>query len=207
MDEGLVQIIEAVKSEAEAKSEEIIRNGKAEAERIIEAARKEAESTAKSAARDAEHTRNELMSQLRLAARDFILELKEELEQVMALGPLREATSNAMADSEFLQKLIVAMVSEYGKAEGAGSGEQITIKVPAAMQQDLETQLAAMFRETLEGGHPLIEGSDRLEGFTFSVGDAGEVTITPEAVVEGIKPFILTKFHDLLEGAAKDAAG
>jgi len=207
MDEGLVQIIEAVKSEAEAKSEEIIGAGKAEAESIIQAAKKEAAGVREAAKRDAERTRTELMSQLRLAARDFILELKEELEQLMALAPLREGIAEAMADTGFLRKLVQTMVAEYGKAEGAAEGEHVTVTVPAAMQQELAAQLPALFQESLKGGHPLLNASERLEGFTFSVGDSGEVTITPDAIVEAVKPFVLEKFHALLEGAGKDAAG
>ncbi len=207
MDEGLIQIIEAVKSEAEAKSDEIIKAGTAEAERIVESARKEADSIINAAKRDGERTRTEVMSQLRLAARDFILLLKEELEELIALKPLREGVADAMADPEFLQKLVLAMVAEYGRAEGAASGGQITITVPSVMREELDAQLSAMFQQELTAGHPLLKASDRLEGFTFSVGKTGEVTVTPEAIVESLKPFVLKKFHSLLEGAGKDAAG
>jgi len=207
MDEALEQIIETVKSEAESKSEQIINAGKAEAESVIQAAKKEAASIREAAKQDAERTRTELMSQLRLAARDFILELKGELEQLMALAPLRSRVAEAMADPEFLCKLVLAMVTEYSKAEGADRGNRVTVTVPASMQDEMAAQLPALFQETLKGDHPLIELSDRLEGFTFSVGDTGEVTITPEAIVEGVKPFVLDRFHELLEGGAKDAAG
>jgi len=207
MDEGLVQIIEAVKSEAEAKSEEIVNKGKAEAQEIIDSARKEAESITGNAKRDAERTHSEVMSQLRLAARDFVLQLKEELEELLALSPLRKGVAEAMVDPEFMEKLVMAMVTEYGKGEGAAPGGQITITVPAAMQQELAAELPAMFKDALKGGHPLLEGSDRLEGFTFTDGDAGEIMITPETIVESVKPYVLEKFHSLLESAGKDAAG
>ena len=134
MDEGLVQIIEAVKSEAEVKSEEIVNKGKAEAQKIIDSAKKEAESIIGTAKRDAERTHSEVMSQLRLAARDFILQLKEELEELLALSPLRKGVADAMVDPEFMKRLVTAMVVEYGKGEGAAPGGQITITVPASIQ-------------------------------------------------------------------------
>ena len=99
------------------------------------------------------------------------------------------------------------MVAEYGKGAGAAENAQITVTVPEAMRQELDAQLPAMFQESLRGSHPLIEGSDRLEGFTFSVGDTGEVTLTPDTIVEALKPFVLDKFYALLEGAGEDAAG
>ncbi|GAG40839.1 unnamed protein product [marine sediment metagenome] len=78
--------------------------------------------------------------------------------------------------------------------------------MPASMLDEMSAQLPAMLSKALQRGHPLIEASDRLEGFTFSVGGSGEVTVTPDAIVEAIKPFVLEKFHQILEGAAKDAA-
>jgi len=207
MDEGLVKIIEAVKSEAEVKSEEIINKGNAEAQNLIDSAKKEAESIIGAAKRDAERTHSEVMSQLRLAARDFILQLKEELEELLALSPLRKGVAEAMVDPEFMKKLITAMVIEYGKGEGAAPGGQITIGVPTAIQQELAAELPAMFKDALKGGHALLVGSDRLDGFTFTAGDTGEIMITPEAIVESVKPYVLKKFHSLLEGAGKDAAG
>ena len=89
MDKGLVQIIEAVKSEAETKSEEIVKAGKAEAQSAIETARKEADGIIAAAKRDAERASTEMMSQLRLATRDFILLIKGELEDLLALTPCR----------------------------------------------------------------------------------------------------------------------
>ena len=207
MDEGLAQIIEAVKSEAEVKSEEIVNKGKTEAQKIVDSAQKEAESIIGNAKRDAERTHSEVMSQLRLAARDFILQLKEELEDLLALAPLRKGVAEAMVDPEFMKKLVMALVIEYGKGEGAAPGDQITITVPAAIQQDFDAELPSMFKDALKGGHPLLEGSDRLEGFTFTDGDTGEIVITPEAIVESVKPYVLNKFHSLLEEAGKGATG
>lgn len=205
MDEGLVQIIEAVKGEAEAKSEEIVKAGKAKAQSVVDAAHKEAEGIVATAKRDAERAHTEMTSQLRLAARDFILLIKGELEDLLALTPCRQGVSADMADPDFLKKLVVAMVTEYGKGEGAGRGD-MTITVPTSMLDEMSVQLRAMLSKVLQGGHPLLEASDRLEGFTFSVGGSGEVTVTPDAIVEAIKPFVLDKFHEILEGAAKDAA-
>ena len=205
MDKGLVQIIEAVKSEAEAKSEEIVKAGKAEAQSAVEAAQKEADEIVATAKRDAERAHTDMMSQLRLAARDFILQIKGELEDLLALTPCRQGVSADMADPEFLKKLVLAMVTEYGKAE-SGSGEKMTITVPASMHEAMSAQLPVMLAQVLEGGHPLIEASDRLEGFTFSVKGSGEVTVTPDAIVEAIKPFVLEKFHEILDGAAKDVS-
>lgn len=207
MDEGLAQIIEAVKSEAEVKSEEIVNEGKAEAQRIIDSAKKEAESIVGTAKRDSERTHSEVMSQLRLAARDFILLLKEELEELLALSPLRKGVAEAMVDPEFIKRLVTALVTEYGKGEGTAPGGQITITVPTAIQQELAAELPALFKDALKGGHPLIDGSDRLEGFTFTDGDTGEIMITPEAIVESVKPYVLNKFHSLLEEAGKEATG
>ncbi len=204
MDEGLVQIIEAVKGEAEAKSDEIIKAGKAEAQSIINTAQKEADAIIEAAKRDAERAHTEMMSQLRLAARDFILMVKSELEELLALTPFRQGIARDMADPEFLKKLVLALVTEYGKAEGRGG--QMAITVPASMRDEIAAQLPAMLAHQLEGGHPIVESSDRLEGFAFSIGESGEVTVTPEAVVAVIKPFVLEKFHEILDGAAKDAA-
>ncbi|MFC1735308.1 hypothetical protein ACFL1X_04270 [Candidatus Hydrogenedentota bacterium] len=206
MDEGLVQIIEAVKTEAEAKSEDILNEAGKEADKIIEEAGKDAKKLIEAAAREGESAKTEVMSQLRLAARDFILTLKDELEDVMALKPLRASVAGAMADKAVLERLLVAMAAEYGKSEGAASGGDISVTVPASMSDEFSAQLSAMFAESLKGGHPLLKASDRLEGFTFSVGGSGEVTVTPDAVVEALKPFVLKKFHELLEGVAREDA-
>lgn len=205
MDKGLVQIIEAVKSEAEVKSEEIVKAGKAEAQSVIDAAHREADSIVETAKRDAERAQTEMKSQLRLAARDFILQIKGELEELLALKPCRQGVAADMADPDFLKKLVAAMVTEYGKGEGAGRSD-VTITVPTSMHSEMAEQLPAMLSKALQGEHPLLEASDRLEGFTFSVGGSGEVTVTPAAIVEAMKPFVLEKFHRILEGAAKDAA-
>ena len=199
MDEGLVQIIETVKEQAELKSDEIRQAARSEAEAIVEDAKKEAAKIVEDAKRRGEDTNNELISQLRLAARDFILQLKGELEELLVLAPLREAVKTAMEDAGFIKTLIAAMISEYA------SGESIKMTVPASMEADLAAQIPALMKEGLEGGHPLLEASDRIEGFAFKVGDSGEVTITPDAVVAALKPFVLAKFHEMLESAAEKA--
>jgi V/A-type H+-transporting ATPase subunit E len=205
----LSELIGALKQEGVKKGQDeadrIVGDGKKEAARILEEARHEADGIIGDAKKKADATMTNLDQQMSLALRDMLLKAKEELTELIALRPLREATNKALADPEFIKKLIFEIISKYVESRTAkGVKEELHIVIPENMRGQFVKEWVAMMRSELEM-QATLHTEAGLRGFKlFTEGGGGELVVDTDSMLDVMRPFVSERFHRILDEGAVD---
>lgn len=179
-------------------AERIVEEAKRQAAGIVEEARTESEALVAEAHRKAKETNDRLEQQLTLALRDFLLKAKAQLEELIAIKPLREKAKEAFADPQFMKKLIAEIVQAYLKRADAPQSHQIQITIPKEMREEFVTEWIKLMRDELHL-HAGLHTERGLHGFKLSAeGAGGELVVDDESIIELLRPFISERFHYLL---------
>ncbi|HPW45740.1 MAG TPA: hypothetical protein PKU96_05165 [bacterium] len=199
----LAGLIDVLKKDGIARgreeAEKVLNDAKVESARIIYEARTEAELIMNAAAKKSSDTMERLETQLELALRDFKLKAKSELEDLIAINPLREKVKGVMMDADFLKELISKMMDVFLKGEGAQGAKHISLTVPDELRGKFIGEWINMMRERIDSAITL-HSELSLFGFKISVDDRGGLRITDaDAIVDALKPFITERFHYLLD--------
>lgn len=202
----LANIIGALREDGVKKGKEeaegIVSAAKKDAAGILDEARTEAEDITKEARQKAQTIHERLETQLDLALRDFLLKAKGELEDMLALEPLRKACDKAMSDPEFIKKLIYEMLTSYAKSEASHGSRHIYITVPENMKEQFVKEWIVMMRDELNAAVTL-HAKGGLLGFELSSDMGGGTHITDSAsIVEALRPFISERFQYMLDKKA-----
>lgn len=92
---------------------EIIQNARSEAEALIADARKESEAILEEAKKKAEDVTRRIESEVRLSARQAIMNLRKEISELIQASVLKEPLSQAFDDQEFIRKLLETLVENW----------------------------------------------------------------------------------------------
>lgn len=205
----LSELIGALKQEGVKKGQDeadrIVGDGKKEAARILEEARHEADRIIGDAKKKADATMTNLDQQMSLALRDMLLKAKEELTELIALRPLREATDKTLTDPEFIKKLIFEIISKYVESRTAkGVKEELHIVIPEDMKGQFVKEWVAMMRSELKM-QATLHTEAGLRGFKlFTEGGGGELVVDTDSMLEVMRPFVSERFHRILDEGAVD---
>lgn len=184
-----------LRDEAVKESDQIIANAKKQAEKIIADANAEADSIL---------TRGQ--TELQLAARDAILELRESLERILE-AVLHNHVGAQLDDSLFLKELIQSIVQRYIDAD-IDSYAPIRINVEPEMRQQLcDWAIGKLRIDTGEdpGGFDFRD-TLRQAGFEFSLHGA-TIEITQESVVETLMQLVSPQLRQLIKQANQSGEG
>ncbi|GGE76735.1 hypothetical protein H1W37_00320 [Stappia taiwanensis] len=196
---------EALLASARAKAEAIIAEAEAQAAHLREAAHKDAEAE-KAATADA----------LKIAARDVVLSLRNEIA-----ARIGEETSRLLresfADEAFLQKLILAMAGRARQDADMDGADQVEIELPERVVTFEELRRSP--EEAREGtlSHFVVSLAANVlrEGVTFSAGPGFEgiririvdkdltVNVTEEAIAPLLMKHLQPRFHAVMDGVVR----
>ncbi len=181
---------EALKSQAEAEAAGIIKKAKDEADAIVAKAKSEGEQIAVQARED-----------LRIAARDAVLELRQSLSQILT-GVLQGEVKSALGDADFVKNALQELVREHAKSELTGD-----LKARIAVDQKLAKPLAEWAMRALNNGGKSVDvqGSLKSAGFEYRTAD-GILEVTEESVTDLLKEIVAPAIRDILDAASKNAA-
>ena len=199
----LDRLIGALKEEGVKKGEQeadrIVANAKKEAAEIVEGARTEADAIVGEAHAKSQVTLERLEQQLSLALRDFLLKAKVQLEDLIALKPLRERAAKAFSDPEFIKKLVYEIISSYAKREIAQEARHLHITVPEKMRGEFIKEWITMMRSELKMSATL-HSEEGLLGFKiYAEGEGGQLVVDADSLVEMLRPFVSERFHYILD--------
>jgi V/A-type H+-transporting ATPase subunit E len=209
MENEISQLIEALRQDGVEKGRQeakgIVAQAKGDAARIIEDARCEAERIIEAAEGRAKETMDHLSQQMALALRDLILKARTELEELLALRPLRREVGKAMADPEFVKRLIAAIATEYAKTWMAKEARQLRVEIPEEMKDEFMKNWVAMMRTELKA--PMTLHMEKgIAGFGLSVeGGGGKLVMDDASIMDAIRPFVSERFHRLIDEAMAGA--
>jgi V/A-type H+-transporting ATPase subunit E len=205
----LARLIEAVKDEGVGKGREardrMISDAKADAAKIVGDARDEADRIVSDAHNRSTAVMKNLDQQMSLAMRDLILKAKNELEELVALRPLRKQVAGAMSDPEFMKKLIFRIISDFTKQRTSKEQSQLHIVIPEDMKKEFMKEWLAMMRSDLDV-HATLHAEKGLEGFKlFREGGGGELIADTDSMIDIMGPFVSERFRRILEQEAGTA--
>lgn len=183
---------ERIRTEAEQQARQIIAEARAQAKQIIAEAEAECE-----------RTRLRSETELRLAARDAVVKLRETLERALR-GALSAGVDQQLNDEGFLRELLRDLVSQYVKLDIEGAGA-IQINVSKEMQQRLASWAIETVRAVHDAHGPAVDlhGTLTSAGFEYTIGE-GTTEITVESVVNVLSDLVSAELCEILAGAVSE---
>ncbi len=166
--EGVVKGKEAYEkhvAEAEKKAQEILSLAHTQEKEILDKAQKEAEKILENARQN-----------IRLAARDVVLKLQEEISHILRTIVNHKA-KKALEDQQILKEWILGMIQSHGKQSGC--------------VLEVSEKLAEDFKQTLKAELGLeLSQQKNLHGFCFQNAQGEKMEVTPESIEEALRPFL-----------------
>ncbi len=210
MGQTIQAFVDKIKAEgisaAETKAEEILAEAKTKAEEVLRQASQEKDRILAGAQSEAENLMSRSQTQLKLAARDAVLRLRDALNRALE-GLLAGAAAEKLADPDFVGKVLHEIVVQYGKAEIAGK-KNFRVNVPEAMHQQFVDWAIAHLGVKEEGGDRMgidLKGTLQQVGFEFSMTGA-TVEVTTESVVEVLSELVSPTLREVLDKSLVDGA-
>lgn len=184
---------EKLQSQAQKQADQIIAEAEAQARQIIAGAESEGASVL---ARS--------KTELQLAARDTIAQLRQSLTDSLN-AVIAEGAKTTLCDLDFLGKTLHQIVMLYAKANMERK-LHIDINVPGEIRDDLRTwALSEIGKEVVAEVRPSFDLRGRLHqvGFEYSVEKEGTVEVTLDSVVETISKLVTPALREVLKKAEK----
>ena len=159
-----------------------VQAGREEAQKLVDEARAEAEGIVAQAGEQAERITGEAREkaaeslrqgrdELELAARDVLLKLREAVMRALQAA-LARGSGEALADKEFLARLIHDVVVQYAQKDAAGAAD-VEVQVNDEALQSLTDWAAKEMAQETEGSKPQVNFKGRLASAGFEYTTAG----------------------------------
>jgi len=180
------QAAEKISRDAEQQAEQSVREAEAKARQILEDAERQRQMTV-------ERTRTDL----ELAARDTVAQLRNVLSQAVN-RLLTRAASTTLDDKGFLKELIRDVASAYAKADATGE-QMFDLNVAEPMKHKLADWAISSFHKGGEEQKLSVElhGALTTAGFEYKL-DGGTVEVTPESVVQVLSQIVTPQLQELI---------
>ena len=206
--ESFVQKLQADGVQAgQAEAEKIRQAAQADAEKVRQQARADAEKVLADAAAQAEAIVSRGRTELKLAARDALLRLRDALGRALEAVLSRGARAK-LSDVDFLGKVLHELVLLYAKSHLAGEAGDLELNVQPEMKNKLkEWALAEIGQSAVESLHTTFDLHGTLEGAGFEYKVSGAtVEVTVDSVVQTLKGLVGPELSAMLDQAlAEDA--
>jgi len=183
--------VEAGRHAAEA----IRREADAEARRRIEEAEAKARSIVQAANDERDRILANAQTELKLAVRDTVAGLREELSRSVTVL-LKRAVGEKLDDTEVVATLILETVRQYVAADAVGK-HTIEVNVSDAMRKRLVDWAIKTFHDPKAEIKPSLDlrGTLSSAGFEYSI-SGGTVEITPESVGQALARMVTPGLQD-----------
>lgn len=188
-----------------------VQAGREEAQKLVDEARAEAEGIVAQAGEQAERITGEArekaaeslrqgQDELELAARDVLLKLREAVMRALQ-AVLARGSGEALADKEFLAKLIHDVVVQYAQKDAAGAAD-VEVQVSDEALQSLTDWAAKEMAQEKAGSKPQVNFKGRLASAGFEYTTAGgKIEVTPESIASVLSEMVSPRLKELLDKA------
>lgn len=213
---GVEALIERLRDDGVEAGEKLAAERVAEAEAkaraIREAAEREAEQLVSRARAEAEELRRAGDEALRVAVRDAVLGLTDQLDRRFKEQVAR-MVKKAMKDEELLGRMVVAVAGSVREPVKAADSVEVVLPVEAVDLEDLRRDAKAesegpltgfarhVAREALRDGVTFTAGGKELDGLSLRLdGDQVRVDLDPAAVSAVVLRHLQPRFRALIDG-------
>ncbi len=218
---GLETLIARLRDEGvmagRAEAEQLVADAQARAHKIMQKADADAKSLVDAAQREAENLKRAAEEALNVAARDTVLELKDQLAKRFAEQVVK-TVSAATRDPAMLERMILEIVGRARIEGGVDQAREVEVilprdaigldelrRRPEEMQQgSLALFVAATSGEMLREGVTFARSEDEEGGIRLQLKDRSvSIDISDRAVADAILVHLQPRFRALLEGVVK----
>jgi V/A-type H+-transporting ATPase subunit E len=212
---GVQELIDRLREkgveEGQEQADQLLTEARRKASETVEKARQEAAEIVRQAKEEADRLRAAGEEALRLAGRDAVLALKEEISEQFS-NQVRRLVSHHLRDEKFLERLILQIA---GRAVPVESEEPMELLLPADVappdQGELQTRGAQegavgqfvldLAGDMLREGVTLATAADSTPGVTVKMLEQDvEITFDEEAVTEFLLRYLLPRFRNIMTG-------
>ena len=199
------------------KAEQIMADAQKRSERLIEEAEREAQQILGHARAEVELIRTSGLEAIKLAARDAILKLRDNLLDSFSDEVIR-VVNKEMVKEAFLQQLILELAGRIRKETGLDTNQQVVIQLPATVadlddlrrnpeklqEDDLSRFTAAIAADLLRPGVNIEFSSDLSSGLLIKLEDDHIVIdFSGEALGALLLEHLQPRFRAMLQGVVK----
>jgi len=217
---GVQALIERLKSEGVAagrsEADDILAKANARAEEIVSAARQKADDLLAEARAEAAKEKAATEDGLKVAARDLVLNLRNELGDRIQQEAGR-LVGTSLADETFLQKLILAMAANARDNASVSDDEPMEIVLPEKVVtfEELKQSPEAVEPGTLTHFVIALAGQALRDGVTFSTAPGFDgikvkltdrnvsIDLTEEAIASLLKRHLQPRLRAVMEGVLR----
>jgi V/A-type H+/Na+-transporting ATPase subunit E len=153
-------------SKAKEDSEKILSEAKQQAEKILAEARKEAEATRQNAEKQSEEQRRNVESEIRLASRQMIAALKQQVTDLVTAKMIDDPLDDSFNDVEFMKKLLETVVANWK----SDASSDLTLLLSNEWQKKLDDYLKSKALQALKKGLE-IKTASNIKGFSIGPAD------------------------------------
>lgn len=172
-------------------AQEIIAEAKLKAQAIEAEAKENSEKIISDAQKSAEELKKNTISELKLYAGQSVEALKSEIATLVTNKLSENAVASAMADKEFMQQVILALVSEWSK------NEDLIIETEDA--KELTSYFEAKAKDLLDKGVKIEQVNGVKSDFSVSPSDGSyKITFGEDEFVNYFKAFLRPQLIEIL---------
>ena len=215
---GVQELIDRLREkgveEGKEQADQLVADARRRAAEMLDEARREAAEILQHAREEADSLRAAGEDALRLAGRDAVLALKEEISQQFA-GQVRRLVSHCLRDDQFMQRLILEIA---GRAVPKDSKQPLELLLPeeAVSPEEVRRQAKEAKEGTLSHFVLGLAGEMIREGVTFGVADDdtpglvvkmtdkdAEIVFNEKAITEFLLRHLLPRFRAVLNSTVQ----
>lgn len=217
---GVQALIDRLKSEGvaagQSEADDLVAKAKAKADALVAEAEARAAALLSEARSEAAREKAATADGMKVAARDLVLSLRNELGERIQQEATR-LVATTLADETFLQKLILAMAANARENAAVGDGEPMEIVLPEKVVSfdELKQSPEAVEPGTLTHFVIALAGNVLREGVTFTTAPGFDgikikladrdvaIDLTEEAIATLLKRHLQPRLRAVMEGVLR----
>lgn len=168
-----------------------------QAEKIVEEAKAKAAQIVAKAEKDAADLAGKAKSDVRMASEQALQATRKDIENILTDSIVKEGTAKALADTDLLKEIIIAVAKNFSVQESA----DLEVVLPESLKKELEPWVEASLAKNLKGGVKASFSKKIAGGFTIGPADGGWfVSLTDETFTALIGEYLRPVTKKLLFG-------
>lgn len=177
MTDKLKQITEKIYNEGILKANEdadkIISEAKNEAQKILEQAKSEKTEIIKKAKKEVEEIQKNTQTEIKLATRQSISNLKQQISELVATSQLQKPISESFSDVDFVKKIMLTMIQNWDSKNQAEP--DLTLMVPEKDLEDFTHFVENSTKSILDKGVEILPDPKLKAGFKIGPKDGSYI--------------------------------
>ncbi len=183
--------------EAKKEADLIIEKAKKEAEELIESAKRKEKEITEEVQKKAEELKKNTDSELRLAARQFVSTLKQEISKDVVSAQVESPVKEAFNDTEFVKNLILSVINKWDPK--SSEGLNLNLLLPEAEEKELSGFFQSKVKDLLNAGLEINFIPTIKKGFKVEpTGSSYHINFTDEGFENYFKHYLKDKTKKMI---------